>query len=120
MALRAVAGSYSTDFVDISASIVILGSGDVLTTNYLDVGAATNQASVRLSGDTGVQRLTQPGKREFVIVEKAHLNGTEFRPCEQELDNGTLEPGGHHHRPLPPLLQLRHRLHEPAGFREFG
>jgi len=40
--VQAVAGSYSTNFVDISASIVILGSGDVLPTNYLDAGAATN------------------------------------------------------------------------------
>jgi autotransporter-associated beta strand protein len=40
--VQAVAGSYSTNFTDISASIVILGSGDGLTTNYLDTGAATN------------------------------------------------------------------------------
>ena len=34
-------GSYSTNFLDLSPSVIILGSGDV-TTNYLDNGGATN------------------------------------------------------------------------------
>jgi hypothetical protein len=34
-------GGYSTNFVDISGSIIIPGSGDV-TTNYVDNGGATN------------------------------------------------------------------------------
>ncbi len=40
-AVQAGVGSYSTNFTDISGSIVILGNGDT-TTNYLDAGAATN------------------------------------------------------------------------------
>jgi PKD repeat protein len=39
-----VAGGYSTNFTDIGGLIIILGSGDT-TTNYLDVGAATNAPS---------------------------------------------------------------------------
>jgi pectate lyase len=38
------AGGYSTNFVDISAPIIISGSGDV-TTNYVDSGGATNVPS---------------------------------------------------------------------------
>ena len=34
-------GSYSTNFVDVSPSIIIQGSGDT-TTNYLNTGAVTN------------------------------------------------------------------------------
>jgi hypothetical protein len=34
-------GGYTTNFIDISGLIVILGSGDT-TTNYVDVGGATN------------------------------------------------------------------------------
>jgi len=36
-----VAGGYTTNFADISAPIVVLGSGDTAT-NYLDLGGATN------------------------------------------------------------------------------
>ena len=42
IALQAGAGSSSTNFVDISASIVIHGSGDVLTANHLDADIVTN------------------------------------------------------------------------------
>ena len=37
-------GSYSTNFVDISAPIIISGTGDA-TTNYVDNGGATNAPS---------------------------------------------------------------------------
>ena len=37
-------GSYTTNFVDISDPIMLLGSGDV-TTNYMDTGGATNTPS---------------------------------------------------------------------------
>jgi hypothetical protein len=37
-------GSYSTNFVDISAPIIIPGNGDA-TTNYTDSGGATNSPS---------------------------------------------------------------------------
>ena len=39
-----VSGNYATNFNDISGPIVIPGSGDV-TTNYLDLGGATNMPS---------------------------------------------------------------------------
>jgi hypothetical protein len=34
-------GGYATNFTDISSLIIIMGSGDA-TTNYTDVGGATN------------------------------------------------------------------------------
>ena len=37
-------GSFSNNFTDLSPNIVISGSGDV-TTNYLDIGGATNLPS---------------------------------------------------------------------------
>ena len=37
-------GSYATNFLDVSPSIIITGSGDTAT-NYLDVGSATNAPS---------------------------------------------------------------------------
>jgi hypothetical protein len=36
-----VSGGYTTNFADVSGPIVVQASGDT-TTNYLDLGAATN------------------------------------------------------------------------------
>jgi len=40
-ATNGIGGNYATNFTDLSSQIILTGSGNV-TTNYLDMGVATN------------------------------------------------------------------------------
>ena len=90
-------GGYTTNFVDISDPITVLGSGDA-TTNYTDTGGVTNATGALLPssiGAIGVARLPRQRHRGFASVAGVFAS---LRLQAASADLGSTGSGSFHNR----------------------